>query len=146
MATTDENKSTDTAAKPSPAPKASTARGADDARSKAADADTARATGARTGGTTEAQQDEYAARGVNPALDNRTGRQAPRHRGPKPQQFPGPEVGHIAEHAAVNGDAFRDAFGEPDGDEVGAKSEGPHGLGPEGVTVGDATGAPVDSA
>lgn len=96
-----------------------------------ADLDKARSSGQTTGGTTEAQAEEYAAAGVNPALDNRTGRQRPGARGlaPKPQQFPGPEVGHFAEHEAEYGGAFNEAFGEDDDDAVGMHSRGPHGRG-----------------
>lgn len=84
-----------------------------------------------TQGLTEALADEYAAAGVNPALDNRIGDQRPSARGMRvtPQQFPGPEVGHFAEHEAELGDAFRAEF-EADGEAAPvAKSTGPHGRG-----------------
>lgn len=77
---------------------------------------------------------------VDPALDNRTGADRPHlSDAVKPQQVDGPEVGHIAEHAAAHPDEDHD----PDGEVLGAKSEGPHGRGPHGVTVGDAHGQPV---
>lgn len=97
----------------------------------------------RTGGVTESGADEYRRLGVNPLLDNRLGDQRPEvaEWPAKPQQIDGPEVGHFGEHAERFGDQaekFRNLA-----DPAGAKSEGPHGLGPHGVTVGDAHGQPV---
>lgn len=88
----------------------------------------------RSRGTTSAQAEELAKLGVNPRLDNRTGDQRPiADEWPaKPQQIPGPEVGHFAEHASKLRDKhpewFADAAAEPP---AGMRSEGPHGLGPE---------------
>lgn len=100
-------------------------------RATGADLDRARSSGVRTGGTSEAQAEEYAALGVNPALDNRTGDQRPQASGlaPKPQQYPGPEVGHFEEHAEQYGDQFREAFGVGEVDSLGMHSGGPHGRG-----------------
>lgn len=78
--------------------------------------------------------DEYAALGVNPALDNRMGDQRPRTGAlaPKPQQVPGPEVGHFGAHDDEVGDDFREQFGAAaQGDAVGMRAEGPHGRGEE---------------
>lgn len=93
--------------------------------------------------TADAVPDELRELGVNPALDNRTGDQRPQAAEwpAKPQQVDGPEVGRLAEHAEKVGDTFTPASGDP----IGAKSEGPHGLGPHGVTVGDAHGRPVEA-
>lgn len=78
---------------------------------------------------------------VDPALDNRTGDQRPHLSDEvKPQQVDGPEVGHLAEHA----EKFPATDSEAEGEVLGAKSEGPHGRGPHGVTVGDAHGQPVE--
>ena len=95
------------------------------------DLDIARNTGVRTGGTTQAAADEYAALGVNPRLDNRLGRGRPLAEGfaPKPQQFPGPEVGHFEEHAEENREAFEAAFGSGNLEPRGMQSLGPHGRG-----------------
>jgi hypothetical protein len=118
---------TTSSARPSPAHAEKSGSGG----SKGAQVDTARSSGEKTGGTTEAQQEEYAALGINPALDNRTGRQRPGARGfaAKPQQFPGPEVGHFAEHAEEYGGAFDAEFGLDDDEAVGMHSRGPHGRG-----------------
>jgi hypothetical protein len=84
--------------------------------------------------------DELADLGIDARLDNRTGDQRPTvPTKPKPQQIDGPEVGHEREHAEQN-PPVEDELGEP----LGTKSEGPHGLGPHGVTVGDAHGQPVE--
>lgn len=92
-------------------------------------ADVRRATQNLTG----AMRDAYREAGVHPALDNRMGDQRPSVHGqaPKPQQVPGPELGHFAEHEAEVGPAYREAFGLDEGDAVGAKSLGPHGRGDE---------------
>jgi len=129
----------DTTPRPSPSPSPGPAHAADRGNSggsgggkrSGADLDSARSSGAKTGGTTEAQSEEYAALGVNPALDNRTGDQRPRAAGfaPKPQQFPGPEVGHFAEHADEVGPVFEETFGVEDDAAAGMHSRGPHGRG-----------------
>lgn len=92
--------------------------------------DIARNTGLRTGGTTQAAADQYAALGVNPRLDNRLGRQRPQGAAfaPKPQQFPGPEVGHFEEHNEAMGEQFREMFVD-EADPRGMNSPGPHGRG-----------------
>lgn len=110
-----------------------------------ADLDAQRRVGRTTGGTTEAQADEYEALGVNPSLDNRTGDQRPiLAKGVKPQQIDGPEVGHFAEHAERFAEEAKNVLSAvPEGEVVGMKSEGPHGRGPHGVTVGDEHGQPV---
>ena len=116
--------------------------------SSAADADKSRTSGARTASNTEAQQEEYAASGQNPALDNRTGNQRPGKSGwaPKPQQFPGPEVGHFAEHAEKYGAEFAKEFGGGDDDAEVGSTYGPHGRGDEGDTSSaGADGNPVKS-
>jgi len=104
----------------------------------AAQSDSDRSSGAKTGINTDAAQAEYAAAGQNPALDNRLGDQRPGARGfkAKPQQFPGPEVGHFAEHAEQYGDAFRKEFDVDDdaGDE--RLGGGPHGREPRGDGTG----------
>lgn len=96
-----------------------------------ADLDTARTSGARTGGVTDAMAEEYAAAGVNPALDNRIGDQRPQAGAfaAKPQQFPGPEVGHFAEHEEEVGPAFRAEFETADDKAMGMHARGPHGRG-----------------
>ncbi len=93
--------------------------------------DIARNTGVRTGGSTAAAADEYAALGVNPRLDNRLGRQRPQAAGfaPKPQQFPGPEVGHFEEHKEAMGAEFDELFGRATDDPRGMHAPGPHGRG-----------------
>lgn len=94
----------------------------------AADIDSDRSTGVSTGGTTTAQQAEFKKLGVNPALDNRTGDQrpvlSPRL---KPQQVPGPEVGHFAEHHEEYGDLAAEARGTVEGEVMGMKATGPLG-------------------
>jgi hypothetical protein len=98
---------------------------------KGAELDSARRTGALTGGTTPAAQAEYERLDVNPNLDNRTGDQRP----PlvdfpaKPQQVDGPEVGHFAEHDEEHGEEFAERFGPKVDRPAGMKSEGQHGLG-----------------
>lgn len=96
----------------------------------AADDDTARSTGALTGGSTEAQQKEYEDLGVNALLDNRTGNQRP-VLSPilKPQQIDGPEVGHFKEHAEKFGAAAEKALATVDGEVLGSQSKGPWGRG-----------------
>lgn len=93
--------------------------------------DRARTSGARSGGVGERQQEEYASAGINPALDNRTGDQRPTKRGfaAKPQQYPGPEVGHFAEHADGLRGEFEEAFGGGDEPAERAHTGGPHGRG-----------------
>lgn len=96
-------------------------------------------------GVTETGAEEYAALGVNPRLDNRLGDQRPiLPRTPKPQQIDGPEVGHFAEHAEQFAGEFEEAVRKIDGEPIGSKSEGPHGRGPHGVTVGDEHGQPQE--
>lgn len=117
-----------------------------DPKRSAADLDADRNLGRTTGGTTEAQQDEYAKLGVNPRLDNRTGDQRPILADKiKPQQVDGPEVGHFAEHAERFADEYKNVLlpNAVEGEVYGMKSEGPHGRGPHGVTVGDEHGQPV---
>lgn len=83
---------------------------------------------APTGGLTEEMADELQALGVNPQLDNRTGRGRPQRweSHAKPQQFPGPEAGHVAEH----GQRYKETPpGPPTGDPLGMYSGGPHGRG-----------------
>lgn len=112
----------------------------------AAGADSDRATGVTTGGTTAAQQDEFKKLGVNPRLDNRTGDQRPVLADKvKPQQIDGPEVGHFAEHAERYAKDAENVLlaNAVEGEVMGAKAEGPHGRGPHGVTVGDEHGQPV---
>jgi len=126
--------------------KTETASAAPGEKRDAADVDRDRAIGRTTGGTTPAQQDEFEKLGVNPRLDNRTGDQRPvLATAPKPQQIDGPEVGHFAAHHERFGKDAEAALaaGRPEGEVVGGKSEGPHGRGPHGVTVGDEHGQPV---
>ena len=114
---------------------ASTQKAADKQESKdsaparsAADVDSDRATGVSTGGTTTAQQAEFKKLGVNPALDNRTGDQRPVLATKlKPQQIPGPEVGHFAEHAEEYGDRAADTCVAVEGEVLGMKATGPMG-------------------
>lgn len=83
---------------------------------------------------------------VDPRLDNRTGDQRPTRptEDPaKPQHIDGPEVGHEAEFARRFVAPLN--RGQEQGEPLGAKSEGPHGLGPHGVTVGDSHGQPVEA-
>lgn len=93
------------------------------------------------GGVTEAQAEELDRLGVNPALDNRTGNQRPRkvEWPAKPQQVPGSvEVGHFEEHAEKTRH-LAEKFGPGDGEVLGMRSEGRHGLGDdEGDKVGNA--------
>ena len=114
---------------PSPSPTRAEDKPADKAPTGAA-ADVA-ARGAASGGVTEAMAAEFEEHGIIPALDNRTGRERPSRREfrAKPQQFPGPEVGHFAEHAEKAGGAFDEEFGAPaDGGPMpGMHSGGPHG-------------------
>ncbi len=101
--------------------------------------------GPATGGVTEDMADELAALGVNPQLDNRTGRDRPTtaEAKAKPQQFPGPEVGHFAEHAEKYGPALAEAFGSAEGDPVGMHAGGPHGRGDrDGPSGADPEGNP----
>jgi hypothetical protein len=95
------------------------------------DLDIARNTGVRTGGTTQAAADQYAQLGVNPRLDNRLGTGRPQGQGfaPKPQQFPGPEVGHFEEHKEQFGTEFDELFGGANDEPRGMQSLGPHGRG-----------------
>lgn len=96
-------------------------------------------------GVTDNAADEYAKLGINPKLDNRLGDQRPFDTGQvKPQQIDGPEVGHYAEHAEQFRAEFEEAIAPPQGDPIGARSEGPHGRGPHGVTVGDEHGQPQE--
>ena len=124
------------------APGGKPAPAADDTkRSPGAQLDHERNTGLRTGGATPAAAAEYGRIGVNPRLDNRVGDQRPpaAEWPAKPQHVDGPEVGHFAEHAERHGgEAVVD-----DRERLGMKAEGPHGLGPHGVTVGDAHGRPL---
>lgn len=97
-----------------------------------ADRDKGVRTGSRTGGTTEAMAEEFERLGVDARLDNRVGDQRPRlspHL--KPQQVPGPEVGHFGEHADDNGEAFLEATGLGDqrGEVLGSRSLGQLGRG-----------------
>jgi len=97
-----------------------------------ADRDRGVRTGSRTGGTTEAMAAEFDELGVDARLDNRVGRQRPRLNPLlKPQQVPGPEVGHFGEHADENGDAFLEAtgLGNPQGEVLGLRSLGQLGRG-----------------
>jgi hypothetical protein len=100
-----------------------------------ADLDRQRRLGLSTGGTTEAGAEQYDKLGVNPRLDNRLGDQRPplEEYPAKPQQVPGPEVGHFAEHAEQQ----RELFSKFSGDDVerlgGVRQEGRHGLGERGV-------------
>lgn len=85
-------------------------------------------------------RDELAAEGIDPRLDNRTGNDRPmRSDEVLPQHIDGPEVGHEREHA----EKFPPKDNDPKGEPLGTKSEGPHGKGPHGVTVGDAHGQPL---
>lgn len=126
----DETKAAPKAAEQDKTARPATATKADP---KGADLDRQRALGVSTGGTTEAQQDEYGTLGVNPALDNRTGDQRPyvAEYPAKPQQIPGPEVGHFAEHAEKHR-ALADKFARKD-DALGMRSPGRHGLGDKGL-------------
>jgi len=97
-----------------------------------ADRDRGVRTGSRTGGTTEAMAAEFDELGVDARLDNWVGRQRPRLNPLlKPQQVPGPEVGHFGEHADENGDAFLEAtgLGNPQGEVLGLRSLGQLGRG-----------------
>lgn len=96
-----------------------------------ADADMARRTGLRTGGTTTAAAEEYARLDVDPRLDNRLGRQRPQASAfaPKPQQFSGPVVGHLQEHEERHGERYRELFGAGDDEARGMEAPGPHGRG-----------------
>jgi len=84
----------------------------------------------RAAGTTPEAAAELEALGVDPRLDNRTGDQRPTAPGPlKPQQFPGPEVGHFAEHAEEVGGEFTEATARAVGEPVGMRSTGALGRG-----------------
>lgn len=103
---------------------------------KGAELDKQRRLGATTGGTTTAAQEEYERLGVNPRLDNRLGDQRPplEEYPAKPQQVPGPEVGHFAEHAEEFAELNSKFTGEKDVERLGGlRTEGRHGLGDRGV-------------
>jgi hypothetical protein len=85
----------------------------------------------RSRGTTRSQAEELARLGVNPRLDNRTGGQRPSLAvwPAKPQQVPGPEVGHFAEHDQRLRSKHPKWFDKPTPEPAGMRSQGPHGLG-----------------
>ena len=119
---------------PTPAPKPATGAALDTERM-----------GGATGGVTEEMADELAALGINPQLDNRTGRDRPTRAGTKakPQQFPGPETGHFAEHAEKYGTPT--SPGSAGTEPIGMHSGGPHGRGDEnGPHNADPDGNPDD--
>lgn len=119
---TDQGGATTAAAKPQ--------AGRHKAQLSGADRDRGLRTGSRTGGTTEAMAEELDRIGVDARLDNRVGDQRPVLASYlKPQQFPGPEVGHFGEHADELGDAFSEATAAPDGDVLGSRSLGQLGRG-----------------
>jgi hypothetical protein len=103
---------------------------------RGAELDKQRRLGTTTGGTTTAAQEEYERLGVNPRLDNRLGDQRPplEEYPAKPQQVPGPEVGHFAEHAEEFEELNSKFTGGKDVDRLGGlRTEGRHGLGERGV-------------
>lgn len=101
-------------------------------RRSGVDRDRGLRTGSRNGGTTEEMAGELDALGVDVRLDNRTGNQRP-VLPPylKPQQVPGPEVGHFGEHDDEFASEFEDTVTGPPGEPVGMRSTGAHGRGGE---------------
>lgn len=102
-------------------------------------------TGTLTGGTSDAMAEEFERLGIDARLDNRLGDQRPKlspHI--KPQQFPGPRVGHFGEHADENREAFLEATGQnvDEGDVIGARSLGQIGRG-EAEDLDTAAGSPA---
>lgn len=97
------------------------------------DRDRAQRLGTGTGGTTDEMAAELDSLGVDARLDNRVGRHRPTvspHL--KPQQYPGPEVGHFAEHDAANREEFLAVTGQSEevaGSPLGMRATGQLGRG-----------------